>query len=346
MDSPTFLSFNYNRRFGAEIEINSFDQRDFKKYPLGRGELPEGIEYVAEVCQKVVRTPVDIMKWHHTHNNLTWRVKPDSSCGIELCSPVVKGWPGLKEICKVVEALGQDDRIKIDDRCSFHCHVEVADCTQDQLASILTYWIKCESVFLDSVPANRKRNRFCQCIGLSDLFEHDTEVNSEEVIRRLGMMKYYTLNTFHQCKGNRDTIEFRIIESEGCTDAYLVKNWIRLLIHFVEMAKAQPRPRQYYPGDPWSSFLWLDPNQVMEFLGFINDGYELSKGMTQTRDWFLARLHKNTFDTGLPGIWSNVARKVAKDQVDNIIKSLGFNDAAMKHCLQNPDALYSPAYKF
>ena len=157
------------------------------------------------------------------------------------------------------------------------------------LGIVMAYWIKCESVFLDSVPVNRKRNRYCQCIGLCDLFDHNTQYGPKDIVRSLGQQKYYTVNTYHLCQNRRPTVEFRIVESEGCLDPYLVKNWIRLLIHFVEVAKRHQMPRPYVQGDKWSSLLWLDPEDVMGFLGF-NGGYELSRGMEQTRNWFLARL--------------------------------------------------------
>ncbi len=333
-----YLSFNSNRRLGVEIELNSFDNRDFKKKPLMRGEFPEGVNYIANLIFNKLKLAVKVTKWGATHDNETWVVKPDSSCGIEICSPVVRGWRGIKEICKVITLLRNDSNVIFDDRCSFHVHVNVEDCTEEELASIVTYWIKSEAVFLDSVPVNRKRNRYCQQIGITDLFSHNTPLQASSIIKKIGDSKYYTLNTYHLNKKDRPTIEFRIIEGAGCVNPYLVKNWIRLLIHFVETTKNTNLPSLYEYDDPWSSFLWLDPKEVMQLLKF--DGvYSLSNGMTETKNWFLARL-KNNLDfeeNGKLGVLSRKARSIALNQVDELIKGSHLTKEQIKCYLEPED---------
>ncbi len=187
---------------------------------------------------------------------------------------------------------------------------------------------------------------------MTDLFEHNTPWNESFIIESLGAHKYYTANCYHYHRRlNRDrrSIEFRIIENEGCTDPYLIKNWIRLIIHFVERAKAAPVPGNYNPNDPWSGFCWLDPKDVMEFLGFLD--HPLSKGMAQTRNWFIARLYNNISkksSNNLPGLWSEVARKISREQLFDIIHELKLNEADMQHYLNpnNLELLYSNDYKF
>jgi len=346
MDEPSALSFDYSRTFGAEFEILAFDKRDFKKHPLGRGDMPDGIYEVSDVVLSVVKKPVEVKKWHITNNNIEWVLKPDSSCGIEVCAPPVKGWNGLKSVCEVVEAFKNDKRIEVDNRCSFHLHVDCADLSDLEIGKILAYWIKCESVFLDSVPATRKRNKYCQQIGISNLFEHDKHYVAKELMGILGYTKYYSINTFHINRGNRRTIEFRIGEGEGCKNPFLIKNWIRLLVHFVEMAIRMPFPSSYQSGVPMSGLLWLDPKEVFGLLGFSGN-YKLSKGLAETRNWFLARLSKNLYNTGLPGVWSDGARKIAKYQVDEMITQLEL-DEQMPELLNPTDvkkALYSQENK-
>lgn len=346
MDSVKPLSFKYERAYGAEIELNSFDNRDFKTNPLKGDELPEGIYDLADEVREKLGFPTSVHGWQATHNNKDWRFKPDSSCGIEICSPVLRGWNGLKEICQVVDLISSHPRVLLDDRCSFHVHIDLSDCNHDVIAKILAYWVKCESVFLDSVPSKRKRNRYCQQIGISSLFEHDKNYSSDDIIHRLGSVKYYTVNCYHYAKGSRTTIEFRIAEGEGCRDSVMAKNWIRLLVHFVEMAKQRPWPAKYSPSDPWSSLLWLDPEEVMELLGF-DGSYPLSKGLEQTRNWFLARLHKNSANTGMGGIWSEQARQIAKNQVERIVNKLGIEQQIDELLIPSDKAkaVYDPDFK-
>lgn len=322
MDAKVSLSLNSIRRFGVELEINAFDNRN---RPLNHesGKLPDGIYYVGNLVQKTTDDNVTIHKWGNDHHNQDWIIKPDASCGMEVCTPVLKGWLGLMQVCKVVQAFSEDVKIKADDRCSLHVHVDVSDLSKSQLASIITWWVKCEPVFLDSVPNNRKKNQYCQCIGQTDIFEHveDGLLSHDTLISRLGQSKYYTMNTFHYHNDKRKTIEFRIMDAKCCQDAYMTKNWVRLLLHFVEMAISKGLPHPYKFGDKWSSYCWLDPVDVFEFLGFMPDQYSLSPGLNQVRNWFIDRLNTQK-DSELIGVLSNKGRRIAHEQIVKLAESL------------------------
>jgi hypothetical protein len=184
--------------------------------------------------RKTTSEKVIVHKWGHDHNNDSWVVKPDGSCGMEVCSPVCKGWHGLKRVCKVIEAFSNEPKISADHRCSLHVHIDVSDLSIEQLCSVIAWWVKCEPVFLDSVPPSRKKNRYCQFIGLWDLFEENSTLSMDQLIKKFGNSKYGSLNTYHLKMGKRQTIEFRIMEGDCCKNPYMAKNWLRLLVHFVE----------------------------------------------------------------------------------------------------------------
>lgn len=305
------ISFTSTRRFGVELEVNAFDGEN---RPQGGKKEPEGIQHVAAVAASVVpEDGVEIRGYEHTNNNNRWIVKPDASCGMEVVSPPLKGWRGLKKIVGVADALRADPLIQADHRCSVHVHLEVADLTEKQLATVVAWWIKCEPVFLDAMPLDRKLNRYCQSLGMNNIYQHDGHYSDKDIIVRAGDIKYYTMTTTNWVNGSRKTIEFRPIEGAGVRDPYLIKNWIRLLIHFVETTAAMERPIPYvepkndderHNVTPWTSLVWMDPEHVLSLLGFNNvpvtipgqkvaKEYTLSKGMLQTRNWFLARLMAN-----------------------------------------------------
>lgn len=325
MDSP--LNCQSFRRFGVEIEVNTSDGVVRRIDPSGR-DIPLGADKVAQIVSRISKEKVQLIGWEHVHNNRDWIIKPDSSCGIEINSPVLKGWLGLEKLLKVIDGL-RDNHIKSDERCSLHVHVNIADLTSRQLASVIAHYIKCEHVFFDSVPPHRKNNRYCQLIGMTDLFDHNFGMDSMELIRKVSLTKYCSINAYHFVRGGgfseenvrKRTLEFRIMEGTACLDSWLAKNWIRLILHFVDVTKDRPLPPPYEEGNPWSSLLWLNPKDVFSLLRF--DG-ELSEGLQQVRQWFLGRLMMHGRGTGL-GIWSKEGRAASWAEITELDKELNSN---------------------
>jgi hypothetical protein len=316
MDSSYLTLENCHRKFGVEIEVNALDSRDFNQYPLMDGEMPAGIEYIGEKIASLIKEPVDIRSWHYTHNNNRWVLKSDRSCGVEICSPVSSGKFGINRVCSVLDAINKDDRIPIDRRCSLHIHVNIADCSHREVATILGYWIKAEPVFIDFLPAYRKKSRYFQCIGAVDLFSPTMEYG-DDMEKLLGIHKYFTINTYQKAKNKRPTIEFRIMGCDGCSSTEMGRNWIVLIMHFVEMALKKVSMNSN--KSVWNNLTWMDPRQLMEFLGFMGD-YELSSELRVVRKWFLMNLSKWT-GTGT-GFWGKEGRQFAANQVQEIISEL------------------------
>lgn len=257
-------------RFGVEIELNSLDGRNFVKNPLARGEMPAGIDRVAEVVRSA-GFPCDVHDWRYDHNPTGWSCKPDNSCGIEVCSPVID-LRGLTGLATVMDALSADSSLSVDDRCSLHVHLELSGMECDEfLGSILAWWIKCEHVFFDFAHPYRKNNRYCRPIGVTDIFDSEDLVVSEALCRRLSF-KYLSINTYHLFNRRRPTIEFRI--AEGTKDSSFAINWIRLLLVFSERALSSGLPKDY---------LWLSPCDVLDFMNLDAD----------LEGWFLGRLVSN-----------------------------------------------------
>ena len=358
------ISFTSGRRFGIELEVNAFDGES--RPP--KGKQPEGINHVgAIVASSVPEDGSEIRAYEHTDNNTKWIIKPDASCGIEVCSPPLKGWKGLKKALTVVQVMSEDPQIKVDRRCSVHVHLDVSDLTETQLAKVVSWWVKCEPVFLDAMPLERKRNRYCQSLGMNNIFQHDVQYSDKDIICRVGDIKYYTMNTSNWVRGSRKTIEFRPIEGQGCKEPYLIKNWVRLLIHFVETAINLELPPKYeipknedekYNLTPWTSLCWLDPEHVLSLLGFNNvpvnipfqkvpNEYTLSNGMKQTRDWFLARLLKYMSRHQVGGMRYNAYLQLQdilkrfKDQGNEIIPEQHISPAEL-----SLERLYGDDYRF
>jgi len=344
MESGKVICLNSTRRFGVELEINSFDRRNFKLYPLDKitKELPEGIDEVGDLVARAVGENVAIKTWHSTHNNTGWIVKPDSSCGMEICSPPKKGWLGIRSICRVIDAIAREN-VPVDNSCSLHVHLDMEDCDIETIASVVAWWIKCEYVLLAAFPFQRKRNRYCQHIGMCDLFEHNSPMDPDYILKKMGVSKYYTINSYHLVRGDRKTLEARISGKDACLDSYLAKNWIKLILHFVDCCLLRGMPSSYQKGNRWSSYLWLEPEDVFSFLGF--DG-SLSPGLAQTREWFLASMIHKFKEGVFPGMWNPVITRFSREQAEKMCQRYGLNTSNIESYLwPNSDAVYSCEYK-
>lgn len=305
------VSFASVRPFGAEVEVNAFDGRD---RPEVEGDQPLGMDYVGSLIAHSTKSYVEVRKWNHTHGNSIWVVKPDGSCGLEVCSPVLRGLRGVAAVGRVVEALAGDEMVTADERCSLHVHVGVPGVPWDRLGAILAWWVKCEACILEAMPAGRRRNRFCRQIGLTDAVSHKGGITPEGLVRLLGQNKYWTANSFHLIQGNRSTLEFRVMDGGACLNAYDCRNWVMLVLHFVERALGRGWPEPYREDDPFSSFLWLDPRGVLRFLGF--DG-PVCPVLARVRDWLLGRWAVPR--EALGGAWDAAARAGARREVRELL---------------------------
>lgn len=250
------------RKFGVEIELNCSDNKE--------------LFYISDLISKSGKFS-SVSNWKYNHDNKDWVCKPDSSCGMEICSPVLDN---TDEIVDIIELLSKDKNIKADERCSFHVNFNIKDCidygvyNSTSLTSILCWWIKCEAVFIDSFPDHRKFNRYCQFIGFLDLFDLEEKISNELVVNKL-FDKYLSINTYHLLKNNRPTIEFRLAENTACTDSNFAKKWIIFLENFISKSIKKGIP---------DNLKWLDFFEVIEFLDIENE---------EIKSWFLNRISTN-----------------------------------------------------
>lgn len=284
-----------SRNFGIEIETNTHDGIVVS---LGEDDIPFGAEEVAFSLRNALKENVVLDGWGHSVNNESWIVKPDSSCGIEVCSPVLSGWHGINSVVRASQAL-RDSKFQADKRCSMHIHVDVSDLSYEDLASLFSWYLKCELVFMDSVPANRKQSKYCHMLGMSHYLQTSTDLASmgrSSLISLISNYKYHATNAFRIMRGGdysgerKKTMEFRIVGNEGCLDPMHIKCWVRFVLHFVDTAISKLAPKKPKAGCPETGIMWLDPKDVYKFLRFNSS---LSLGLQQVKEWFSWQLMEN-----------------------------------------------------
>lgn len=224
-----------SRRMGVELEYNSFDRQSRSS---SENNLPHGIYTFGDIIKNTLGKSVDINKWHQTNNNYNWIVKPDSSCGLEVCSPPEQPHHALLEIRKVIEGLLANKSITADERCSLHMHVEIEDFDENDLCCLVTKWIQYEPFFFFLTRKNRWLNRYCKPLGFHYEFDDSSRLTMKKCMEILSENKYFAINFFHYKKDKRKTVEFRIMGNDACMDVDDAINWCKLILCFVERCKS------------------------------------------------------------------------------------------------------------
>lgn len=252
-----------NRRFGVEIELNPLDN----KIPEGNS-LPSGIFEIAEVLRTCLNEKIYVCNWHTTVNNDYWLVKPDSSCGFEICTPILNGMSDLNKLKKVIKSIRKYNKINSDRRCSFHVHFELPSVENSYLANIILWWIRCELFFFLMIPNYRKESNYAQILSLSYLFFNNNSsfdfILNDVLVHHIKEYKFYSINLYHLKKSNRKTIEFRIMDSSACLNEDYACCWILLLQRFLE--SCDKNNLVFDDNIKNEQFKWLSIEEIFSFL--------------------------------------------------------------------------------
>ena len=195
------IEYNSDRRFGVELEFNAFDKLSRSQ---SANNLPNGIYFFGNVISETLKTDVEIHKWHNTHNNKKWVLKPDSSCGIEICSPPSFPENGMKSLFKVVKAYKKIPFIEADNRCSFHVHIEIEDFIYQDAIYMIQKWIQMEPFFFMLTNKTRWSNNYCKFIGLIYEFVCNSIDYTKSFYLDLCENKYFSINLCNYKKKKKE----------------------------------------------------------------------------------------------------------------------------------------------
>lgn len=293
MNLVQFKKFQCRRSFGVEVEVGN--------------EVP--ISHIRRLVESCSSIPVKSNYYRATINNSFWDIKHDGSCGkktdkygineggFEINSFKANSLMELLHICHVVRNL-KSLGLQVNKNCGFHVHVDIHDFTEDQVGILISNWLCIERCIMQSVPYNRKRNKYCQRVQscrypIQTQFENANEVWEkykpkstklhDNTDRRLALnlVNYYRhlkLKNFH-----RSTIEFRF--PEGTLSQNNVKNWCRIFINFVNKMK-----QEKYCVKNISNFGVAQTLEVLGLHGNKSTFALLSPGLYESKKWFLKRI--------------------------------------------------------
>lgn len=282
------------RHFGVELEIGN--------------EI--GIHHIRRIIEQNSSIPVKTCAYRATINNSYWDVKHDGSCGkktdkfgineggYEVNSFKAYTAKDLHHICMIAKKLKKSG-LQVNNNCGVHIHIDASDFSETQMGVFIYNWLLIEETVLQSVPDCRRRSKYC-CKNIASrikleedaflspeiIWEHyrpKTTKLHDNMDRRLAvnLVNYYRhlkLKYYH-----RPTIEFRF--PEGTLISGNVKNWVKLLLHFVNRMSNIKTEMLAVKSVGLEETL-----EIMGLGGIDNNFSILSPSLHETKVWFLKRI--------------------------------------------------------
>jgi hypothetical protein len=288
-----------NRKFGVEFEVsNTLSKRKLANILLNYEESREN--------GRAVITTAGKKGWAETHANDYWHVKYDSTCGPlgktkdygwEIASYIAEGTDDIEAISHAASWLHRH-KIETNNNCGFHIHVEVKDFDLKEMAALLARWLKIEAFLFLLCEPRRFDNPYCRSLRTKsiycrydpcDLLDFWHNIRPDCLETHDNDEKKYTLNTVGYAKSmfhpsyDRKTIELRLPE---CLLSYdHVKNWIVLMVNFVQCCKNNP----IIPADIGDA---ISVDEFLTLLGLKSNEafWLLDRDILNTKIWVLERL--------------------------------------------------------
>lgn len=251
------------RWIGVELEYNSLDKLSRSVSVNG---LPHGIYFFADVCVDALNKFVEINKWHSTNNNENWVIKPDASCGLELCSPPQNLKSLLKDMNLLINKINNYKFLESDNRCSFHIHIDIIDFDYYDLIYLIEKWVQLEPFFFFLCKEDRWINNYCKPLSLNfEALPLDSKYTNL-IVESLYDNKYLAINLCNLKKKKKNTVEFRIVGSDACLDYETAASFCKIFNIFVERVKSEKNKMNRI-----SNFEFLSIKESLEFLSLEDD---------------------------------------------------------------------------
>lgn len=291
-----YKGFCSQRFFGVELEVGKEIQRSI----------------ISSVIKKYSNRKVVISGYTNSINNDKWILKTDSSCGrnvnsngqneggYEITSYKASGIEDIKSIAKISSEIKKIG-VKANNNCGYHIHVDVSDYTDEDMGRLIAYWLCIEDGLFASVPERRKYNNYCKKLRSKNQYSNNINISdpvsvynifkpkvanirhAQEKRYSLNLLNYYVSTKKPYFK--RKTVEFRF--PEGTLTSNVVKNFIILLVSFVDIIKSI----NVMPTELCNFNL----NQILQICGLDHKDdkfYIFDTDLFEARKWFLQRLKR------------------------------------------------------
>lgn len=301
---------NTARTFGIEIEF------------INRSNKSQN-ELARYINNKFRRLDCIGESYNHTTQD-HWKIVTDSSCGLELVSPILSGQKGMKDAQSIIDCLANIEGVTVDRSCGIHVHVGASDITPQGMKNVILHYAKNEEI-INSVLAPSRRDsrwarqlvnghnsRFGSILRLQQRLDNCTACS--HIINALGG-RYNTVNV--ECWNRQRTIEFR--QHGGSLDSEKILNWAHFLINTVETCMTETPVKTTIRTNPKQAFKAVFGNSkiVLDFmLGRANHFGFTQFGQVKTVEVKRTWLHDNFKVTEMTDGSFNVKQRMELNTCD------------------------------
>ncbi len=180
--------------------------------------------------------------------------------------------------------------------CGLHCHVEIADFSDLQVATTAAIWCRLEKIISHMVPSHRiaaKSAKYCRLLTKKytllrkqpdpDYFLTTIKPKTLEPPGKrtaISFINYFRAKhpNWSQFR-NRSTVELRLPESS--LDFSDAKNWARFFVNFIESCVHKKFPNDISP---------VGVEEALLLMGLGDDLTIVSPGIMETKRWVLNRI--------------------------------------------------------
>jgi hypothetical protein len=294
-----YKSFNSNRAFGVELEVNERVDRNTM------GELVRS----ADPTRQVTVTGWNMSGVQGGVSAEHWSVKTDSTCatvlgqhGHEVASPKLSGHDSILTVGRVADTLSRHN-CEVNHRCGVHVHADISDWNRERTGIMLSYWVRTEEVLAQALPAHRRNNQYAKLMRKKHRLDYNKKWSGQELYLAMeptdlnvhhNREKRVAVNLVGYATGLRDTnygrktAELRL--PEGTLDRNDVENWTRLYVHFISECAGRPMSETMNSADLKTTL------EILGLSGTNEDFLLLSPELHETKVWFLKRILKFTSD--------------------------------------------------
>ena len=245
-----------NRTFGIEAEFFGITRDTAKRALASVG-----------IASTIAGRQQTVPNWKLTTDGSVTSIGTGEGIGLELVSPILRGWAGMEEAMKALKAL-TDAGAKVDSSCGLHIHLGADGMNGADLMRVVDLYTANTASIRQLVANSRVNSQWCRdwtpsTINSSDIRNIrtlNTNRDLRQAVAHTG--RYHTVNLEAYTK--HGTIEFR--QHQGTLNGKKLLNWVKFVMALTEFSNANPNAGAFTDLNAMLTGIGLDSESV-NYLG-------------------------------------------------------------------------------